>query len=70
MRVNAERKQREEARAEAQNAAAQTTDPNARDLNNQLAQAKKPRGGGVGQIVDGPSLSQAEIKMALKDRRF
>jgi hypothetical protein len=46
-RVNAERKQREQARAEVQRVAA---DPNkissARDLNNQLAQAKRPRGKG------------------------
>lgn len=64
-RINAERKQREQARAEAQNAAAAHTDANARDLNAQFAQRKKPRGGGAGLVVT-PPLMHAELDAALK----
>jgi hypothetical protein len=69
VRVNAERKQREVARAEVQNDAAQAVDPNARDLNNQLALAKKPRGNGVGLVIT-PAMTTAESEAALRTRRF
>ena len=60
-RVNAERKLRELARAETQNAAAQTIDTNVRDINEQLARQLKPRGSGTSVAFDIPQVSEAEI---------
>ncbi|SRR6266481_3110771 len=65
VRVNAESKQRELARTETQNAAAQSVDPSARELIRQLAKAKKPPGGGVGLVINIPPIGKAEIEVGI-----
>jgi hypothetical protein len=65
-----QRQARDQARTEIQNVPVDPTKvASARTANEYAAAIKRPRGGGVGVLVDGPTVTQAEIEAALRNRR-